>query len=135
MIQKVSFNALIPVLIVTFLLLGTVPVQGTCMCARSTADHGTHPRGTWEAPPQPHGCCTGQGLPQFDFDQGCTRDALPYIRAVLLRVEDPLPTTASAPSTESPFYPSVVSSLAGRGFTYPEEASELPDFRNLPLRC
>ena len=135
MIQKVSFNALIPVLIATFLLAGTVPVQGTCMCAHSTADHGTQHRGTWEASPQPHGCCNGKEFPQFDFDQGCIPDALPYIRAVLPRVEGPSPATPFALSTESSLYPSVVSSLAGRELTYPEEASELPDFRNLPLRC
>lgn len=135
MLQKVPFNALIPVLIVSFLLLGTAPVQGACMCAHATADHGTHHRGTGEASPQSHGCCKGKALPEFDFDQGCIPNAPPYIRAVVPRVEGPLVVTASALATESPFYPSVVSSLAGRELTYPEEASELPDFRTFPLRC
>lgn len=135
MIQKVSFNALIPVLIATFLLLVTVPVQGACMCAHSTPDHGTHHQGTWEASSQPHACCNGKGFPHFDFDQGCTRDALPYIRAVVPRVEGPSPATPFALSTEFSLYRSVVSSLAGRELTYPEEASGPSDSRNLPLQC
>ena len=135
MIQRAPFNALIPVLILTFLLLGTVPVQGTCACGHSTADHGKHPRGTWDAYPQPHSCCNGGKVPQFDFNRCCTLDALPYIRAVVPRVQGPLQAAPSALSAESPLFPSIVSSLSGKGLTHPEEVSGPPDLRSLPLRC
>ena len=135
MIKKAPFNALIPVLIATFLLVGTVPVQGACPCAHSTADHGTHPRDTWQSYPEPHCCCNGKKMPRFDFDQGCTLDAPPYIRAVVPRIERPLQAAPSAISTESPLFPSMVSSLSGNNLTHPVEASGPSDFRNPPLRC
>jgi hypothetical protein len=134
-IQKAPFNTVMSILIAIFMLVGTIPAQGACPCGSSTADCAEPPQGTRDKYPQPHDCCNGGKLTQFDFDQGCTSEALPYICAVLPRLKASVPAVPSALSTKSPLFPTIVSCLFGRDLTHPEEGSGPLDFRNLTLRC
>jgi hypothetical protein len=134
-IQKARFNALIPVLIVAFILVGAVPALGACPCPAGTVDQGEQPRGIRAGYPQPHGCCNGGKLTLFDSHRGCPCEAPPCIRAALPRVEVPVPVMSSALSAESPLFPTIVSCLSGRDLSEFKEASGRLDSRNLPLRC
>jgi len=134
-IHKAFFNVLISVLIIGLMWVGTVPAQGACLCAPSTADHDKYPQGSSGGFPQPHGCCSAGTLTQYDFDQDCTLEALPDVRAVVSRVEAPVLATSLALSTESSLFPRNTPCLPGRNLTHPEEALGPLDFRNLSLRC